>query len=236
MRGGSYLYLALAAAAGIAVVFVGSRWALPTVQTLLAYPVLARDLRAGRLGAAARHMVFWAAASCLLTIECAIHFHEAAAAAIFRGEPYREEMFTWIRTGVGAEGSPSLFLPQHFLHYGLVLGVSVVTGGLGGLFLGAILLNYMNYYVGSLILLGSHPVLASAVGWPIWPVIRVVAFVLGAIAAAHLFYARILRASVWKPREAGRLLIWSLILFAADILIKALLAPSWRVLLERALL
>jgi len=231
-----YGYLVLAAVAGTSLVFVPNVWALPIVQTLLAYVVLARDLRRGELGSAVRHMLFWAVVVSVLTILVSIYAHTAASHSVFQGEPYRLEMFTWIETGVGAEGSPALFIPQHLLHYTLVLLLSALTGGLAGLFLGALLLNYMNYYVGSLILMGSDPVIGSFFGWPIWSMVRVAGFVMGAIVAAHFFYVRGIKLDTWRHDAARKVFLWSFALFLADMLIKWLLAPFWRSMLQKALL
>ena len=145
-------------------------------------------------------------------------------------------MFGWIRTGVGAEGSPRLFFPQHFLHYGLTLAFSLLTAGLAGLVLGAVLLNYMNYYVGALVAQGARPILGCLFGWPIWAELRVVAFVLGAIAAAQAGLALGARWAPWDPRAIRRTFLWSAVFFLADLLIKALLAHPWRTLLVRALI
>lgn len=231
-----WLWLAAAALLGTALVFARLRWLLPLGQALLAWPVLLRDLRRGAVALAAVHMLFWSLLVSVLTIEATIHFPGASEAAILRGAAYREEMFTWIRTGVGAEGTPRQFLPQHLLHYALTLALSLLTAGLAGLVLGAVLLNYMNYYVGCLVAEGARPLLGSIFGWPIWAEIRVAAFVLGAIAAADFGLARVMRRAPWRPEGTRRLMLWSVAFFLADLLIKALLAHPWRRILLRALL
>jgi hypothetical protein len=181
-------------------------------------------------------MIFWALVVSVCTIEATIHFPAASQAAILRSTEYREEMFTWIRAGVGPEGSPRLFLPQHLLHYALTLVASALTAGFAGLVLGAILLNYMNYYVGALVLEGARPVLGSLFGWPVWAMLRVIAFVLGAIAAAQFGLARGAKKAPWDARAVRRTFYWSLAFFVADLAIKALLAHPWRRILLRALL
>jgi hypothetical protein len=236
LRGWRAVLLLFAAAfAGTLFAFAPVIWLLPAAQTLLAWPVLWLELRAGRPGAGARLMLVWACMSSLCMIAFTVAFPHPAELAVFRGIAYREEMFTWIRTNVGAEGTPSQFVPQHFLHYALTLALSTVTAGLGGLLLGTLLLNYMNFYVGSLILHGTRPVLGALFGWPIWSMVRVAGFVLGACAMAHLGLARGIHASPWNGREWRRLLLWSVAFFLADMAIKAALAPYWRKILMRAL-
>lgn len=231
----TYAYLILAAVLGTATIWTGISWLVPLAQTGLAYPVLYRDLKAGRFGPAITHMLFWAVIVSLTTIQFAIHQHEITAATILRGEPYRVEMFGWIETGIGAEGSPRQFIPEHLRHYGTTLLVSALSFSAAGLFLGSILLDYMNYYVGSLILMGSNPGLASVIGWPIWSMVRVGGFICGAIAMGHLGMTRGLRRGDFDAPTFRRVMIWSVALFLGDIILKATLAPSWREMLQKAL-
>lgn len=231
----AYLFLAVAALLGTGFVLLPVPWVVATVQAGAAYWVLYQDLQRSDLGAAVRHMLFWALLVSVATVQFTIRAYEPASLSVFHGPAYRDEMFAYIRTGIGAEGSPRQFLPQHFLHYGLTLGISVVTGGLGGLFLGTLLLGYMNYYVGALVHLGADPDLAGVVGWPIWSYARVAGFVCGAIAMAHVFFARLLRRTKWNGRGFRLCLAWSLALFVLDIVLKATLAPLWRQWLAKAL-
>ena len=232
-----YLYLAMASVLGTAMVLLGVPWIAVLVQAALCYPVLWRDLERSDLGGAVRHMLFCAVLVSLCTIEVSIHAREQAAIAIPRGEAYRVEMFEYIERGVGNENDPHAFLPEHALHFAATLGASFLTVGLGGLVLGSILLGYMNYYVGSLVQLGADPLFGSLFGWPIWSMFRVVGFIIGAIAMAHLFHARVLRRSGWDGPGFRQLLLWSVTLAFTDIVLKAFLAEPWRAhLLERALL
>ena len=232
----AYLALALGALLGTASVFAGSTWLLPVAQAGIAYVILYLDLQRSDIGAAVRHMLFWSLCVSVITIQFAIHSPEVMAATVFRGDLYREEMFRYIETGIGPEGSPRQFLPQHVGHYGLTLGISGATGGFGGLFLGSLLLDYMNFYVGSLVRVGATPSLGALVGWPIWSYLRVVGFICGAIAMAHLFFARILRRTEWRGPAFRACLGWSVGLFLLDIVLKWTLAPLWRDWLQRALL
>lgn len=236
-RFGAYGYLIAASVLGTAMVFLGVPWLTVIAQTALCYPVLWRDLERSDLGGAVRHMLFWAAVVSICTIEVSIHARETAAIAIPRGEAYRVEMFDYIETGLGSENDPHSFLPQHALHFAATLGASFLTAGLGGLLLGSVLLGYMNYYVGALVHLGADPLFGTLFGWPIWSMFRVVGFIVGAIAMAHVFHARVMRRSGWDGPGFRQLLLWSVTLAFTDIVLKAFLAEPWRAhLLERALL
>jgi hypothetical protein len=210
-------------------------WPAILLQAASAWWILMIDLRAGRPERGAVRMLVWAWTTSLWTILLTVLFPQAAS-GILHGPAYREEMLTWIRTGVGAESHPAQFLPQHILHYGLTLAASLASAGLGGLVLGCFLLGYMNYYVGELIRVSARPAIPILAGWPIWSMFRVAAFVFGAVGAAVVLPGRILRRIPWPARSVQRLFLWRLLCFAADLLLKALLAPVWRRWLERALL
>lgn len=230
-----WLYLLLSSFAGTFLLFTRLPWLVVPVQALLPWLVLGQDLREGRPWRGARHMLGWALFTSIWTIAFTQLFPEAAAASIVRGPGYREEMFTFIRTGAGPEGDPRLFVPEHVLHYAGTMVLSFLTAGFAGLALGVVLMNYMNFYVGELVRVGARPAVGLLFGWPVWSVLRVIGFVFGAVALAHLFTSRVLRRTPYD-RAANRLLLLSVGLVLADMVVKAFLAPAWRTLLRRALL
>lgn len=233
---GLWLYLFLASAGGAALVLVPLPWAVPVLQALLAYPVLRRDLRESRPWSGVFHMLLWALLLSVMVILLTLLLPARVEMGVLRGAAYREEMFTWIRTGVGAESTPGLFIPQHAGHYALTLLLSMASAGLAGLALGAVLLNYMNFYVGSLIGEAVRPGLAAIFGWPVWSLVRVAGFVVGSVAVAQITVSSLrARRFSWSP-EIRRMLVLSLALVVADIAIKAALAPTWRRILARAFL
>lgn len=223
------------AVGGSLTALLGVRWLLPLAQAVPAWLILQDALRRGRPWRAAALMLCWALAASVTLIELTRLAPAAVERATLRGPEYRAEMFHWIRTGEGAEGEIARFLPQHLRHYGLTLALSFASAGLLGLGLGAVLLNYMNFYVGELVRAAVRPEMASAVGWPVWSVLRVIGFVIGAVAAAHLLLGPVLRRAPWKRKTAMRMAAASLALVAADVVFKWLLAPVWRRLLDRAL-
>ncbi len=221
---------ALAAVVALALV-IPSRWPLLVGPPLVLLPTYARAVAAGRLGDAARAALVWAALLSALTVAATCLFPERMAERVFHGPAYRDEMLEWIRTGEGAEGEIRLFLPQHVAHLALLLVASFASGGAAGLLLGAFLLNYMNFYVGSLVLASARPLVPLAVGWPIWSVVRVVGFVLAAAAVSAPFHARF-RGLGSELGRGRRLLVAGLALAGLDILLKHFLADSWRLLLK----
>lgn len=156
---------------------------------------------------------------------------ERAAEVIWKGPEYAAEMKGWIATGEGPEGSPSLYLPQHILHFAAFNVACLVTGGLAGLYMGAALLNYMNFYVADLAMEASQPLLAASLGWPPWALIRVAGFIM---ASLPLSYAGIRLLRPWRPPSGCRYwkyYKWGVALVVLDAVLKAVLAPHWRHLL-----
>jgi hypothetical protein len=222
--------LALAAVVGLALA-LPSRWPLLVLPPLVLFPRYARDVAAGRLGDAARAALLWAALLSALTLATTCVAPDRMAVRVFHGPAYRDEMLAWIRTGEGKEGDIARFLPEHIAHLALLLAASFATGGAAGLLLGTFLLNYMNFYVASLILESARPAFSAVIGWPIWSVVRVVGFVLAATAVAAPAHHRFRGAGSLLARSR-RLLGAGLALAGLDILLKYALASHWRLLLK----
>lgn len=231
-------YLVLVAVLGTGLGLAsGNRFVLLALTALPPYLVFLDRVRTGRRGAAVGLMVGWAAAQAVAIILLSQALPERATAAVLNGPHYREIMFRWIRTGVGAEGHWREFLPEHALHYGVFLLLSALTAGAGGIVLGTLLLNYMSYYVAGLFLAdagGGHTLRLALMGWPIWSIIRVIGFIAGAVGMADLTLALLARrkghAYPW-PGPSSHALSLSLALVILDALIKSLLAGSWRLAL-----
>lgn len=202
----------------------GGRFLLPLVAPLTLYPDFVRRVRRrDYLGAWSRGLV-WALLLSAGVIVLVHFLPEGAARAIWKGEPYRQEMFGWIATGEAPENHPAVFIPIHLLHLGLFLLLTWASAGYLGLVLGAALVGYMSYFVGAYAVASAHPFLGAIAAWVPWSVIRVFAFVLlGSVFARPLLVRR-----VW-PLERLELQLMGLAAsgILADILIKSFLAPSY---------
>jgi hypothetical protein len=144
---------------------------------------------------------------------------------VLNGPAYRDEMLRWIRTGEGREGSLRLFLPQHLGHLAAFMALSLATASTVSILMGAVLMNFMSFYVASLFRAGVPALWVALLGWPPWAVCRVAAFcILGAVLAEPLLTRlfRYARSGSIRPylaaAAAGILADWTL---------KALLASLW---------
>jgi hypothetical protein len=200
---------------------------VPILNTVASYPFMVMALRQGRLRVAIVRMLVWAAAMGV----CATLLSYARPAEtdrlFLRGEAYRVEMHQWVLTGNGAESTPSVFIPQQVGHAVLFSAMAVATGGALAMPMGAVLMNYMGHYVGTLAAIGHRPLLLMILGWHPWAVIRIISFVvLGVILSEPVIARRWPNVTLVRYAAVG---------LVADIVLKALLAPAWQRLLVRLL-
>lgn len=202
---------------------------LPVLNALPAWWVMTRRLRAGDLGGAVRLMLIFPVALALFgTVSLALWpTFDGRIPPVFNGPEYREEMFRWIRTGVGSEGDWRLFLPLHITHLVGFVVVSMLTGSLVSITGGAILTNYMDGYVASIHRAGA-PIWATVFfGWQPWAMCRVAGFCILGVVLAEPVLSRVFRykAQPWSSVRPWVRTASGLIL--ADWILKAWLAPSW---------
>jgi hypothetical protein len=205
---------------------------LPILNTLASFPFMILALKQGDLRLAVARMLVWAltmgVAATLLS-----YVRPAQTGALFlRGESYRAEMFEWVMTGQGAESTPSQFIPQQAGHAALFSVLALATGGIAAMPMGALLMNYMGHYVGTLAASSRNPALTIVLAWHPWAVIRVIAFVvIGVVLSAPLLSRP---GGFTVDRRATRvLLLWAGAGLVADVVLKALFAPAWQRLLLR---
>lgn len=224
------LLLALTPLVPALVAVPGGKWLLPVLAPLTFYGWFRRRVKAGDYLGAWRLGLIWAALLSVGVILLVSLAPAIAAAGILHGEPYRAEMFQWIETGVARENDPAAFLPQHLLHLTAFLLLTWASGGYLGLALGALLVAYMSYFVGSYAMAIDRPLVGSLAAWVPWSVLRVAAFVL----LGTLFSRPLLLRRVW-PFDRRELVLMALAGsgILGDWVIKALLAPSYGVFLRQ---
>lgn len=208
---------------------LGHPWLLPVLNALPAYIVLVHRLRKGERGGAVRTMLWWAATLAVVGTLSFTWWPEPTAPLVVNGPEYKAEMFEWIRTGQGREGSPRLFLPQHLLHLAAFVAIGLVSVSAGAIVMGALLMNQMSFYVAALAKAGVPVWGVTLLGWSPWAIARVAAFATLGVLLAEPLFARVFPAARTRLKAAGRgayvMAVLSGIL--ADWFLKALLAPYW---------
>jgi hypothetical protein len=228
----SWLLLGLTPLVAVVLALPAGGWLLPLVAPLTLWPAFAPAARDGSYRRAVAAALLWAALLSAAIIALTETAPRLAGTRIVNGEPYRIEMFRWIETGSGRENEPAEFIPQHLLHLAAFALLSWLSAGYLGLALGAGLVAYMSYFVGSFAASSGHPLLGAIVAWVPWSVVRVAAFVvLGSVLARRLLERR---PFAFDRRD----LAWTGAAFAGivvDIALKSALAPSYGLFLRRFL-
>jgi hypothetical protein len=210
---------------------------VPFLNTAASFPFMVLALKRGDMRMAIARMLLWA----LTMGVCATSMSYARPAAtdglFLRGEAYRTEMFAWVMTGRGVESTPSQFIPQQAGHAALFMCVALATGGVAAMPMGAVLMNDMGHYVGTLAAKSAHPALTMVLAWHPWAVIRVVSFVvLGVVLSipvlSGLGVVRAFNSAV--SGQTRSFAAWACAGLVADIVLKALIAPTWQRLLLRS--
>jgi len=224
---------------GATIVSYAIGWAIgipvlvPILNTVASFPFMVTALKRGDLRAAIARMWLWA-----LTMGVAATFMsyarpEQTGLLFLRAQAYRAEMFNWVLTGIGPESTPSQFIPQQAGHAAMFAGLALATGGALAMPMGAVLMNYMGHYVGTLAETSARPALTMLLAWHPWAVIRVVSFVtIGVVLSAPLLSRLATFRVDWNA--ARRLLAWAAAGLLLDVLLKTLLAPAWQRLLLRS--
>lgn len=164
---------------------IGHRWALPLAQGLAGWTAFAYAWRWGTPGVAAATVGAWALATTLVSLYFFVPHPEAVDRAVLRARAYRATMLTWLRTGAGPEAAPGATLRAHLHETIVYLACAVLTANLASIVLGAVLLNFMNAYVATLLRAARKTAVVALLAWNVWSLVRVGGYIaLGAAAAA----------------------------------------------------
>ncbi len=208
----------------------GSPWLLPLLNTAPAYVVLVRRLGRGDRAGAVRAMLLWAAALAVAGTASFALWPSPVDGLVLNGPAYRDEMLHWIRTGEGREGRLSLFLPQHLLHLGAFVALCLPTASALGILLGAVLMNFMSFYVASLARAGVPAGAVVLLGWQPWALCRVAAFCVLGVVLAEPLLGRF--RPLARSGSRRRCVLAAVACLLADGVLKAVLAPTWGALLR----
>ena len=226
LTAGTALTYALGYAIGVPVL-------LPFLNAMPAVPLMYLSIRQGRTHEAIARMLLWAAVMGICATVLSWRWTDESGRLFLNGDAYRREMFDWIRTGVGAESTPRLFLPNHAKHAALFCALSLVSGSVLSMPMGAALMNYMGHYVGALVAVSEHPLSAALLAWNPWSLVRITSFVTLGVVLAGPMMARVGGFS-FSLRAHRRLMLLALSGLLLDVIVKTLLAPSWQSMLKRA--
>jgi len=205
----------------------GHRAFLLVMNALVVAPFFVLAVRRGRPSRAIGLTLAWCLFQVLSITMLTLAVPQQAESGIAQGLEYRSEMVQWIATGHSRENTPALFLPAQMRNFGLLVVVTILTGGLGGLFMIAGLINYTGFYIAHLIAHTTRPALLIGVAWSL-------AEVIGYVICCVVLAEPLLRLDWRAPLRRLPLLALGLSLLIADAALRLLAAPLWRALLQKA--
>jgi hypothetical protein len=111
--------------------------------------------------------------------------------------------------------------------------LSLISGSVLSMPMGSVLMNYMGHYAGSFAAVSAHPVQAVLTAWNPWSIVRVVSFVALGVTLSGPVLSRIggFRFALGDHRGVLVAAACGLIL---DVVLKAVMAPTWQLMLRRA--
>src|SRR5437870_5080989 len=204
---------------------IGVPLLVPFLNTCAAFPFMVFALARGSLRSAVGLMLLWAITMAVCATTLSYWRPWTTDTFFLRGAAYRTEMFTWVLTGIGAESTPSQFIPQHALHAAVFSVLALATGGVLAMPMGAALMNYMGHYVGALAAASPHPAPLLLLGWHPWSIIRSVCFVAIGVVLSAPVWSRVGGFRVDR-RDARMILIAAAAGLIVDVVMKWLLAPA----------
>jgi hypothetical protein len=110
--------------------------------------------------------------------------------------------------------------------------LSAISASSLSLLMGSALMNYMSFYVGSLILASNDHTTAALMGWHPWAIIRVMSYVILGVIIGEPMICRIVKRD-YNYSEVRPFFWAALTGLCVDIVVKALLAPSWCIMLRK---
>jgi hypothetical protein len=162
-----------------------SRLALPLLQGTLGW--IAFLIAWSFLGAfwATACVGAWSVGSTLASVYVFLGKPRETDVRVIRATEYRATMLEWLSTGRGPEAHPAGTAVQHLRELIWYVAAATASANLLSLVMGAILLNYMNAYVATLLRAANRTGRALLLAWNVWSVVRVAAYVaIGAAAGA----------------------------------------------------
>jgi hypothetical protein len=164
-----------------------NRYVLPLIQGLLGFVAFATAWRMVGPLVAALAVGGWALGSGLAAIPTFRKLPHDANRCVLGATRYREEMLAWLQTGRGPESRPLATARAHVVELVVYLAAALASANLLSIVIGAALLNRMNAYVAVLLTAARRPWAVRLLGWNVWSLIRVAAYVLlGSACAAPL--------------------------------------------------
>jgi hypothetical protein len=206
---------------------------VPFLNAAVPWWLMAKSLRLGMVRRAVGIMLVWALTMAVVaTSMAALGWSRTRSGGdLFLRSEYRDQMIEWVRTGIGPESQPAVFIPRHLGYAAVFTVTALATGGVLAMPMGAVLMNQMGEYVGAMARQSAHPATSVMLGWHPWAIVRVAGFVMIGVVLSGVLLSRVLKFPYPLARHRRFLFVGAGML-ALDIALKAVLAPAWGAILK----
>lgn len=206
---------------------------VPFLNAAIPWWLMAKALRIGQVRRAIAIMLVWALTmGVAATAMAAFGWSRTRSGGdLFLQSTYRDQMLAWVRTGIGPESDARVFLPRHAAYAAVFSATALATGGALAMPMGAVLMNQMGEYVGSMAARSAHPAVSVILGWHPWAVVRIIGFVMIGVVLSGVVLSRVLRFA-YSLRRHQRWLMVGGALLVLDVALKWVLALSWGAILK----
>jgi hypothetical protein len=165
----------------------GLRPVLPLIQGLLGWVAFVAAWRGAGPGTAALAVGIWALGGTAVELWAFRGARDLVDRRVLGAARYRRQMLAWLTSGRGFAARPFATAWTHLVELAAYLAAALVTANFLSIVMGAVLLNKMNAWVVALLGAARRPWTVRLLGWNVWSVVRVAAYVaLGSACAAPL--------------------------------------------------
>ncbi len=214
----------LSCALGIA---VGDRFVMPVLNLAAVAPFYIWAAVRGRYGAAVGIALLWLVCIAAFITVGTMLFPARTGGAVFYGPAFNEGFNGWLAGSGFAWGKTAGYVRAVASQGSLTGGLSIFTGGLGGLLVAAVNVNYVSYNAGKLLLSSSNGTLSLAFAWPFWEVLKAIGLVNLSVGFGVSAFRFILRRKV-SYKTALEYILIGLLFVGLGIFVHWQAASFWR--------
>jgi hypothetical protein len=181
----------------------------------------------GRYGPAVGLSLVWLACLALFLTVGTTFFPERAADATLYGRVYNADFTAWLADENAAFGETWGYARKAVEQGGLAGGLSLLTGGFGGLATAAVNVNCFSYNAGRLLLGSTSGTYSIIFAWPFWEVLKVIGLANLSVALGVPPIRLIFRREVDYKTALEYIFVW-LFFFGTSVFVHWRAALFWR--------
>jgi hypothetical protein len=156
---------------------IGNRYVTPVLNLVAVAPFFLWAAVRGRYRPAVGLTLLWLTCLALFFTVGTTFFPERTADVTLYGRAYNADFTAWLADENARFGETWGYAQKAVEECGLAGGLSLITGGLGGLTTAAVNVNRVSYNAGLLLLGSTSGTYSIIFAWPFWEVLKVIGLV-----------------------------------------------------------